>query len=70
MPICGHPWMRMGAGDYKSGLGHGNEVKRAANDRGHSCVHARTAKTQPKTRFGEEGQGRLIESRVRTGDMF
>ena len=65
----GHSWVCMDAGEHNQGLGHGKEAKRVADDRCQSFVHARTAKRQTKTRFGEEGQGRLVESRVRTGDI-
>ena len=51
-------------------MAHGKEAKRAADDRDQSCVHARTVKRQSKTRTDEEGQGRLVESRVHTGDIL
>ena len=65
-----HPWMRMGTGYYCAGLGHEKEPRSATGGRCGSWVHARTAKDNHKTRLGDEGQGRLVESRVRTGDML
>jgi len=64
----GHSWMRMGVGYYKWGLGHGNEARQATDGHFRSWEHARTTKKQSrsnqKSRFGEEGQGRLEQSRV------
>ena len=65
-----HSWVWIDVGEHNWGLGHGKEAKQAADDRYWLCVYAQTAKRQPKTRFGEEGQGRLVESRVHTGDML
>ena len=65
-----HLWVWMGAGEHSWGLRHGKEAKWVADNRCQSCVHARTVRRQSKTRFGEEGQGWLVESRVRTGDML
>ena len=66
----GLPWMRIGTGDYCGGSGHENETKSATDARCGSWVHARTAKDNHKTRFSDEGQGRLFESRVHTGDIL
>ena len=65
-----HSWVWMAVGGHNWGLAHGKEAKRAADDRYQSCVHARTVKRQSKTRTDEEGQGRLVESRVHTGDIL
>jgi len=66
----GHAWVRMDAGVHNCGLGHGKQAKQAADGCCQSCVHARTAKRQSKTRFGEEWQGRLVEAQARTGDTL
>ena len=69
-PHGGHSWMQMGLGDYKWGLVCENEARSAADGHCESWVHARIGTKDKKKRFGEEGQGRLVESRVRTGDML
>ena len=66
----GHSWVCMDAGEHNRGLGHGKEAKRVADDRCQSFVHARAAKRQMKTRFGEEGQRWSAESNPDTQDMF
>ena len=62
--------MRMNVADYKWGLGHEKEARSPTDGRCGSCVQARTAKDNHKTRFSDEGQGRLFESRVHTGDIL
>ena len=59
--------MRMGTVNYCAGSGHEKESRSVTDGRCGSWVYARTAKRQPKTRLGDEGQGRLVESRMHTG---
>ena len=55
IPMGGHPWVRMGIGDYCVGSGHEKESRIVTDGRCGSWVYTRKEKYNHKTRLGDEG---------------